>query len=138
MPGSRRGSAGATPCYGASAKVFPEDNDRQRIAVLDGNRRGVALCARMKDVTAARITRHARTEMARRGIAEEAIREVLRAPQAVMPGNRPGRQVFQGAARIDHQARRVLLRVVVDIGQIPPAVITAYGTTQFKRYGAKS
>jgi hypothetical protein len=92
----------------------------------------------MKDVTAARITRHARTEMARRGITEEAVREVLRAPQAVMPGNRPGRQVVQGAARIGHPARRVLLRVIVDIAQIPPTVITAYGTTQFKRYGAKS
>jgi hypothetical protein len=92
----------------------------------------------MKDVTAARITRHACTEMARRGITGEAVREVLRAPQAVMRGNRPGRQVFQASARIGEPARRVLLRVVVDVGQDPPAVITAYATTQFERYGAKS
>jgi hypothetical protein len=104
---------------------------------LDADCQSVALCAQMVDVTVARITRHARSEMARRGITEQAVREVLRAPQAVLQGNRPGRQVFQAAVRIGQPARRLLLRVVVDIGQDPPAVITAYATTQFERYGAK-
>jgi hypothetical protein len=92
----------------------------------------------MADVAAARITRHARTEMVRRCIPEEAVREVLRAPQAVMAGNRPGRKVFPATMQIGEPARRVLLRVIVDIGQNPAAVITAYATTQFERYGARS
>ena len=32
---------------------------------------------------------------------------------------------------------RVLLRVVVDLSQNPPEVVTVYATTQFRRYGAK-
>ena len=92
----------------------------------------------MADVTAARITRHAHIEMVRRGISEGAVREALRTPQAVMAGNRPGRKVFQAAMRIGEPARRVLLRVIVDIGQDPHVVITAYATTQFERYGAQS
>ena len=40
--------------------------------------------------------------------------------------------------QIGEPARRVSLRVIVDVGQNPPAVITAYATTQFERYGARS
>jgi hypothetical protein len=32
---------------------------------------------------------------------------------------------------------KVLLRVVVEVGQSPPEVVTVYATTQFRRYGAK-
>jgi hypothetical protein len=55
-----------------------------------------------------------------------------------MDGNRPGRKVFQAAMRIGEPAQRVLLRVIVDLGQNPPAVITAYATTQFEGYGPRS
>lgn len=90
----------------------------------------------MSKITAARITAHARIAMARRSITEAAVWQVLRAPEAVIEGNRAGRQVFQAVAVIGDPAQRVLLRVVVDSAQDPPAVITAYATTSFNRYGA--
>jgi hypothetical protein len=86
---------------------------------------------------AARISDHARTAMARREITESQVREVLRAPQAVVPGNRAGREVAQGRVTLGDPPQRVLLRVVVDVGQEPPEVVTVYATTQFRRYGAK-
>jgi hypothetical protein len=43
----------------------------------------------MTDFNAARISDHARTAMARRAISEAQLREVLRAPQAVVPADRP-------------------------------------------------
>jgi hypothetical protein len=47
----------------------------------------------MTDFFAARISDHPRTAMTRRAISEAQVREVLRAPQAVVPANRPGRVV---------------------------------------------
>ena len=40
--------------------------------------------------------RPCRLAMARREITEAQVRQVLRAPQAVVAGNRPGREVAQG------------------------------------------
>jgi hypothetical protein len=91
----------------------------------------------MIDLGSARISDHAQTAMARREITEAQVRQVLRAPQAVVPGNRPGRQVAQGPVTLGDPPQRVLLRVVVDLGQNPPEVVTVYATTQFRRYGAK-
>jgi Domain of unknown function (DUF4258) len=91
----------------------------------------------MTDFSAARISDHARTAMARRVIGETQLREVLRAPQAVLPANRPGRVVVQGSVTLGDPARKALLRVVVEVGLDPPEVITVYATTQFARYGAK-
>jgi hypothetical protein len=48
---------------------------------------------RMFDLGSARVSDHAQTAMARREVMEVQVRQVLRAPQAVVPGNRPGRQV---------------------------------------------
>jgi hypothetical protein len=75
--------------------------------------------------------------MARREIAEAKVGEVLRAPQAVVPGNRPARQVAQGPVILGEPLQRILLRVVLDLGQDPPEVVTVYATSQFGRYGAK-
>ena len=91
----------------------------------------------MTDLGAARISDHARAAMARRRITEAQVREVLRAPQTVVAGNRPGRSVPQGPARSGDPPQSVLLRVVVEVGQDPPEVVTVYATTQFGRYGAK-
>ena len=90
----------------------------------------------MIDLGSARITDHARLAMARRDIAEAQVRGVLRSPQAVLPGNRPGRQVAQGPVKLGDRRRPVLLRVVVDMDRSPPEVVTAYATTHFARYGA--
>jgi hypothetical protein len=47
----------------------------------------------MTGFDAARISDHARAAMARRAISEAQLREVLRAPQALVPANRPERVV---------------------------------------------
>lgn len=91
----------------------------------------------MTDLRSARITDHARLAMARREVTEAQVRGVLRAPQAVVSGNRPGRQVAQGSVRSGDPPQTVLLRVVVEVSQDPPEVVTVYATTQFRRYGAK-
>jgi hypothetical protein len=91
----------------------------------------------MTDFGSAIISDHAQTAMARRAITEAEVRDILRAPQAVLPGNRPGREVAQGPVTLGDPPQRVLLRVVVEVGQDPPEVVTVYATTQFRRYGAK-
>ena len=91
----------------------------------------------MTDFGSARISDHAWTAMARREITEAQVRAVLRAPQAVVPGNRPGRQIAQAPLTLGDPRQRVLLRVVVEVGQGLPEVVTVYATTQFRRYGAK-
>jgi Domain of unknown function (DUF4258) len=91
----------------------------------------------MIDFSAARISHHARMAMARREITEVQVREVLRTPQAVVPGNRPARRVVQGPVSLGHPPQSVLLRVVVEVGEDPPEVVTVYATTQFSRYGAR-
>jgi hypothetical protein len=91
----------------------------------------------MTDFGAARISGHARTAMVRRAIGEAQLREVLRAPQAVVPANRPGRVVVQGRVTLGNPPLEALLRVVVEVGLDPPEVVTVYATTQFRRYGAK-
>jgi hypothetical protein len=83
------------------------------------------------------ISDYARTAMARREITEAQVRAVLRAPQAVVPGNRPGRQVAQGPVSLGDPPQTVLLRGVVEVGQDPPEVVTVYATTGFGRYGAR-
>ena len=65
------------------------------------------------------------------------LREVLRAPQAVLPANRPGRVVAQGPVTLGDPPLEALLRAVVEAGQDPPEVVKGYATTQFRRYGAK-
>jgi hypothetical protein len=75
--------------------------------------------------------------MARRAISEAQLRQVLRAPQAVVPANRPGRVVLQRPVTLGDPPLKALLRVVVEVGLDPPEM-TLYATTQFRRYGAKS
>ena len=74
--------------------------------------------------------------MARRAISEAQLREVLRAPQAVVPA-KPGRVVVQGPVTLGDPPQKALLRVVVDVGLDPPEVVKVYATTRFRRYGAK-
>jgi hypothetical protein len=91
----------------------------------------------MTDFSAARLSGHARTAMARRTITEAQLREVLGTPQAVVPAKGPGRVVVQGPVTLGDPPQKALLRVVVDVGLDPPEVVTVYATTQFRRYGAK-
>ena len=75
--------------------------------------------------------------MARRAMGEARLREVLRAPQAAVPANRPGRVVAQGPVTLRDPPQEALLRVVVEVGLDPPEVVTLDATTHLGRYGAK-
>ncbi len=80
----------------------------------------------MTDFGAARISDHARTAMTRRRVSEAQLREVLRAPQAVVPANRRRRVVVQGFVTLGDPPQKALLRVVVEVGLDPPEVVTVY------------
>lgn len=84
-----------------------------------------------EDVVRARLTSHALTEMARRGITPEVVRAVLRAPGQRI-AVRPARVVCQSV--IDEGGRRYLVRVFVDIDREPPEVVTAYRTSKIEKY----
>ena len=84
-----------------------------------------------------RISRHALEQMAVRGIPEGLVHAVLAAPDAVQPADRPARQILQRIVAMGDPPFRALLRIVVDMTDSPPAVVTVYATTQFRRYGAE-
>lgn len=90
----------------------------------------------MTDLGSAQLSDHARAALGRRLITEDRVRTVLRTPQKVVAGNRPGRKVAQGAVTLGDPPLRVLLHVLVDLTRDPPEVVTAYATTRFRRYGA--
>ena len=75
--------------------------------------------------------------MARRGIHESDVAAVLAAPDAILPADRPERRIHQRVLAIGDPPARMLLRLVVDHADSPPAVVTVYATTQFRRYGAE-
>lgn len=70
------------------------------------------------------ITAHARDSMAARQIAEADVRRILAQPLEVVPGNRPGRIVYQGIADVGSPPLKALLRIVIDENVSPPALIT--------------
>jgi hypothetical protein len=74
---------------------------------------------------------HARFEMGRRGISEEEVSSVLRAPEQTEE-QRPGRCVYQ--SRVVGLDKTYLLRVFVDVDRIPPEVVSAYRTSKIGKY----
>ena len=79
------------------------------------------------DLAGAIITHHAAQQMAKRGIGEQDVRQLLDRPDQVMPV-RPGRVVAQG------MAGQYLLRVFVDVDRQPPEVVTVYRTSKAGKY----
>jgi uncharacterized protein YuzE len=76
----------------------------------------------MTDVSAARISDYARTAMARRAISEAQLREVLRAPQAVVrPTGRDGS--WCKVVTLGNPPEKALLRVVVEVDLDAPEVV---------------
>jgi hypothetical protein len=79
------------------------------------------------------ITPHARWELSRRGLSEEAIHAILSAPEQRFE-IRPGRVVLQSKT-VSRQAEKALLvRVFVDIDRRPAEVVTAYRTSKTRKY----
>lgn len=87
----------------------------------------------MEDVI---FTQHAKTQMARRGITESLVREVLHRQQEII-NLRPGRIVVQGAARMGDPPGDYLLRVFVDTDREPYEVVTVYRTSKIDKYRSR-
>jgi len=75
---------------------------------------------------------HARWQAARRGLAEEEILRVARAPQQVIRLRR-GREIRQSRGRTP-QGGEHLLRVVVEVTTEGATVVTAYRTSKTRKY----
>lgn len=80
-----------------------------------------------------RLTAHARQQMARRGISEAEVNEVLQAPEQVEEVGE-GRLVFQSRKLVGVRGTLSLLRVFVDVDRSPPEVVTAYRTSRVAKY----
>ena len=77
------------------------------------------------------LTPHAREQLWRRDIAEDAVLAVAAAPEQVIPV-RLGRVAAQSRERI--AGRNALLRVIIDLDGLRPAIVTAYRTTRVAKY----
>jgi hypothetical protein len=77
------------------------------------------------------LTGHAISEMARRGLDEHVIREVLARPEQRLLV-RPGREVLQ--SRREMGGVPYLIRVFVDVDRVPVEVVTAYRTSKIEKY----
>ena len=84
-------------------------------------------------LASATMTDHAREQMIARGVMEKQVREVLAAPEAVLPV-RPGRVVAQRIIARQDADKPYLLRVFVDIDRSPAEVVTAYWTSRIEKY----
>ena len=79
---------------------------------------------------------HARFELLRRGLSEEAVRAILLAPEQRFE-IRPGRVVLQSKVASGQPGKAFLLRVFVDIDRRPAEVVTAYRTSKIEKYWRK-
>ena len=79
----------------------------------------------------AMITGHAQSQMVRRQISEQKLRQMLNNPEEILPV-REGRVVAQG------MSGDYLLRVFVDVDRDPPEVVTAYRTSRIDKYRRSS
>jgi hypothetical protein len=79
------------------------------------------------DLSGAILTQHALDQMAKRQIAEDAVRAVLAAPEEVL-SDRPGRVVAQSLVE------GYLLRIFVDVDREPAEIVTVYRTSNLTKY----
>lgn len=77
------------------------------------------------------VTPHAAFEMARRGIAEVIVKQVLTTPEQRLVV-RGGRDVFQ--SRVTMAGKTYLIRVFVDTDRSPAEVVTVYRTRKVAKY----
>jgi len=85
----------------------------------------------MIDLSSSVITEHALSQMIRRQISEQELRQVLSNPEGVFPV-RKGRLVVQA------MNGNYLLRVFVDVDRKPPEVVTSYRTSNIGKYRRSS
>ena len=80
----------------------------------------------------ARLTHHALEQMARRGLPTAMVEAVLQEPEQVVDET-PGRQARQSRILFP-DGRTRLVRVIVDVTDHPPTVVTAYATSRIAKY----
>jgi hypothetical protein len=77
------------------------------------------------------LTQDAQDELAARGIDLATVAAVLAAPEQRL-SVRPGREVLH--SRVVQDGKTYLIRVFVDVGREPAAVVTAYRTSKIGKY----
>lgn len=80
-----------------------------------------------------RLTDHARSEIARRRVSLEEIRGVLENPEQIVTA-RANEKFYQSRVQFGEPPMTYLVRVLVDVSQTPPSVITAYRTSKMEKY----
>jgi hypothetical protein len=86
-------------------------------------------------ITSFRFTGHALQEMKRRNISEAEVIQVLANPEQadkVLPTR--ARAIYQARIEQGEPPKQYLLRVFVDIDDIPPSVVTVYRTSKVRKY----
>ena len=71
--------------------------------------------------------------MERRGISEEEVSSVLRAPEQTEE-QRPGRCIYQKRVSGPSEDKAYLLRIFVDVDRDPAEVVSAYRTSKVGKY----
>jgi hypothetical protein len=84
-------------------------------------------------ITSFRFTSHALQEMKRRNISEEEVTQVLVNPEQA-DKVLPTRAIYQARIEQGEPPKQYLLRVFVDIDNIPPSVVTVYRTSKVRKY----
>ena len=74
-------------------------------------------------------SKHAREEMAKRGIGLSEVEAVVQSPEQMVPGD-DGCTVYQSKIRGGH----LLLRVVIDERVDPARIVTIYQTSRIAKY----
>ena len=80
-----------------------------------------------------RITDHARGQMARRGISESAVVQVLTSPEQVVTYSQD-QAIYQSRMTMGEPPRTYLLRVFADVNREPVEVVTVYRTSKVEKY----
>lgn len=80
-----------------------------------------------------RLTDHASQEMKRRVISETEVANVLAKPEQTEM-IREGRAVYQARVKYGAFPKEYLLRVFIDIEDVPPSIVTVYRTSKIEKY----
>jgi Domain of unknown function (DUF4258) len=83
------------------------------------------------------LSKHAREQAARRGLSEEIVLEVARAPEQRLV-IRPGRELRQSHVAMPAGGTLYLIRVVVDASPSDETVVTVYRTSKIEKYWSKT
>jgi hypothetical protein len=87
-------------------------------------------------LTEIKIKNHARFEMERRQIDEATVRTIAAKPEQILKtsGNR---WIYQSRIQPSDTNKVYLIRVIVDLGPLPPEVITVYRSSKIDKYWRK-